>query len=81
MRLLEILMISSFSDAGYLIRLRPHLRSSFLSSWFSSVRSDPFFQGTGLAASILHLVGGGGTCGVTDQAAFTGLYMNSFDQV
>jgi hypothetical protein len=45
----------------------------------SRMMSASFLQSAGLAARILHLIGRGGTGGVTGQAALTGL-QNSFDQ-
>ena len=66
-----ILMISSFSDAGYLMRLRLPIRDHafFEQAVLERQIGDALLQsGLGLTAQILHLVGGGGTGGVAGQA-------------
>jgi hypothetical protein len=74
-------MISSFSDAGYLIPRRPHPRSCFFEQAVLQRQvGHTFLQGAGLAAQILHLAAGRGAGGVTGQAALPAS-MNSFDQV
>jgi len=63
-------MISSFSDAGYLIRRRPHPRSCFFQQTvFECQIGHAFLQGAGFAAQVLDLTGGRGTGGIAGQAA------------
>ncbi len=65
-----ILMISSFSDAGYLMRRRPHPRACFFEQTVLKRQvGDAFLQGAGLAAQILDLVRGGRARRIARQAA------------
>src|SRR3546814_439186 len=67
-----IRMISSFSDAGYLIRRRPHPQSCFFEQTvFECQVGHAFLQSTGFAAQILNLAGGCGAGGVAGQTALT----------
>ena len=66
-------MISSFSDAGYLIRRRPHARSCFFEQpQLQRLFGDNLLQITGLAAQLLDFVVGGGTRRVTGQPLLAG---------
>ncbi len=66
-----IRMISSFSDAGYLIRRRPiRDRTFFEQTVLNRQVGDAFLQSAGFAAKVLHLAGGRGTRCIARQAAF-----------
>jgi integrase len=72
-------MISSFSDAGYLIRRRPHPRSCYFEQTVLERQvGHTFLPGTGFAAQVLHLAAGRGTSRVTRQARLPAS-KNSFD--
>jgi hypothetical protein len=68
-------MISSFSDAGYLIRRRPHPRRCFFQQTVLECQvGNAFLQGTGFAAQVLHFAGGRSTGGVAGQATLAGFH-------
>jgi hypothetical protein len=68
-------MISSFSDAGYLIRRRPHPRRCFFQQTVLECQvRNAFLQGTGFAAQVLHFAGGRSTGGVAGQATLAGFH-------
>jgi hypothetical protein len=68
-------MISSFSDAGYLIRRRPHPRRCFFQQTVLECQvGNAFLQGTGFAAQVLHFAGGRSAGGVTGQATLAGFH-------
>src|SRR5438094_8288191 len=67
-------MISSFSEAGYLMPRRPQPRSCFFEqAVLQDEVSHDLFQRPGLAAQISHLVRGGGTNRVSRQALLASL--------
>jgi hypothetical protein len=67
-------MISSFSDAGYLIRGRPHPRSCFFEqAVFEGEVSDRLLQRAHLVAQVLHLARGGLPRRVARKAALANL--------
>jgi hypothetical protein len=71
-------MISSFSDAGYLIRRRPHPRRCFFQQTvFECQVGNAFLQGTGFAAQVLHFAGGRSAGGVPGRRRLPAS-MNSF---
>jgi hypothetical protein len=64
-------MISSFSDAVYLIRGRPHRLSCFFEkTQLERLLGNHLFQITGFAAQIFHFVGVCRTCGIARQTPF-----------
>lgn len=70
-----IQMISSLSDAGYLIRRLPHPRSRFFGQPdFQRQIGHAFLPGTGFAAQMLHLASGCGAGSVAGQAALAHLH-------
>jgi len=68
-----IRMISSFSEAGYLMPRLPHPRSCFFEqTQFESLLGDNFFQLQGLALEVFDLAGGCRSGRVTGQTSFAG---------
>jgi hypothetical protein len=75
-------MISSFSAAGYLIRARPIREHAFFQQpQLERLLGHDLFQGAGLLAQRLDLVGGRGARRVAGQAALAGLEELLFDQL
>jgi len=69
-----ILMISSFSDVGYLIRRLTHPRSCFSKqSDLECLFADDLLRRGGLAAQAFHLVGGCSVGSVARQTALASL--------
>src|SRR5690606_17728814 len=68
-------MISSFSEAGYLIPGLPHPRSCFFEqAVFQGQVGHAFLESACLPAQVLDLVAGRRTHRITGQAAFAGLH-------
>jgi hypothetical protein len=69
------LMISSFSDAGYLIRRPPHPDKCFFQQTvFERQVGNAFLERAGFAAQILHLASGCGTSSITGKSALAGFH-------
>jgi len=69
------LMISSFSDAGYLILRLPHPRACFFEkAQLQRLLSNKLLQITCLPAQVLHLVSGCRTSRIAGKPALAGLH-------
>jgi hypothetical protein len=74
-------MISSFSEAGYLIPRRPHPRSCFFEQpQFQGLLGDDFLQRLGFLSQIPYLAAGRCSCCIPDQPPLAAS-RNSFDQL
>jgi len=74
-------MISSFSDAGYLMRCRPHSRSCFFKQTVLEGQvGNAFLQIARLPPQVFYFITGCGTGGITASRRLPAS-MNSFDQV
>ena len=66
-------MIASFSDAGYLMRRRPHPRScSFEKPQFQRLFGHHLFQIASFTSQVFDFGGRRRTCGITGKALLAG---------